>query len=86
MTKIRSSAELLGWIQQATGTPPSWTTATVTSTSPLYVARDDDRDIDGNPVQSPVALKRLGSYTPTIGDRVLMLRTGKSWTVLGKIV
>lgn len=29
---------------------------------------------------------RLSSYTPTVGDRVLLIRTGSTWTVLGKVV
>ena len=33
----------------------------------------------------PVSL-RLGSYTPTAGDKVALLKIGAQWVVLGKIV
>lgn len=33
-----------------------------------------------------LGLKRLASYTPATNDVVLVIRSGKTWTVLGEIV
>jgi len=50
--------------------------ATVTVVSPLTV----------NLRGSSLTLRRLSSYTPTVGDEVLLARSGGTWVVLGKTV
>lgn len=41
---------------------------------------------DGESTASTKTYSYLGSYTPTIGDRVLLISAGTSWVILGKIV
>lgn len=40
---------------------------------------------DGESTASSKAYKRLSSYTPAVNDRVLLLRSGQTWVVLGAI-
>lgn len=40
---------------------------------------------DGETTASPRAYRRLGSYTATVGHRVLMIRVGSTWVVVGNI-
>lgn len=40
---------------------------------------------DGETAASPRAYRRLGSYTATVGHRVLMIRVGSTWVVVGNI-
>lgn len=41
---------------------------------------------DGESATSPKAYKRLGSYTPTVGNRVILARVGSTWVVMGAVV
>lgn len=41
---------------------------------------------DGESQASTKTYKRISPYTPTVGDRVLLVRAGRTWVVLGKIV
>lgn len=59
--------------------PPLLRLATITSTSPLRV------QFDGEATASPKTYKRLGSYSPVLGHRVLAARVGRSWVILGQI-
>lgn len=53
-----------------------WTTAgEVTSTSPLRV------EVDG----VPVGARRLAGYSPTLGDRAVLLRVGVEWVAIGAV-
>jgi hypothetical protein len=54
--------------------------ATVTGTSPLNI------QFDGETAASSRTYTRLSSYTPSVGDRVLLSRISSTWVVLGKIV
>lgn len=40
---------------------------------------------DGETITSPKAYKRLGSYTVTVNDRVLLAKVGSTWVVLGNV-
>lgn len=51
----------------------------VTNTDGLYVQLESEDESDSVP------LARLDSYTPALNDRVIMLRTGKTLLVLGKV-
>lgn len=53
-------------------------TATVTASSPFAVR------IDGATSTNPA--RRLSSYSPAVGDRVLAVRYGTTLIVLGKLV
>lgn len=55
--------------------------ATVTGTSGTSVLVQFDAE--GSASTKPY--KRLASYTPANGDRVLLLRSGSTWVVLGKL-
>jgi ABC-type sulfate transport system substrate-binding protein len=54
--------------------------ATVITTIPLCV------QFDGDPAANTVPLKALSSYSATIADRVLCLKTGSSYVVQGKVI
>lgn len=41
---------------------------------------------DGESIASTKTYPYLGSYTPTAGDRVLLVRAGHTWVVLGEII
>jgi len=56
--------------------PWDFRVATVTATSPLTVAYADGVDL--------VGFARLASYSPTIGDKVLVLVRSPTATILGK--
>lgn len=76
-------SELPQQIVNDRGRPAVTRVGTVTSTSPLLV------DVQGATFTS---IGRLSSYTPTLGDTVLVLgqsaitSRGTSWVILGKIV
>lgn len=41
---------------------------------------------DGEEVESTKEYPYLNSYVPAIGDRVLLLRVGHTWVIVGEIV
>lgn len=55
--------------------------ATVTGTSGTSVLVQ----FDGEAAASTKAYKRLTSYTPTVGNRVVMLAAGPTWVCLGTL-
>jgi hypothetical protein len=57
----------------------------VTNKVPLYIAWEGDIDDAGNSYYTPQAYARVDSYSPVVGDRVLMLHTGNTWTCLGSL-
>lgn len=50
----------------------------ITSTSPIKVK------FAGDSIDTEISLK-LASYTPTLNDRVVLLRVSTAWVILGKI-
>lgn len=40
----------------------------------------------GEEIQRGKSYKRLASYTPTVGDTVIVAKLNKSYTILGKVV
>lgn len=58
----------------------SFALATITSTTGGLFVR-----FDGETAASPRSYKRLNTYTPVIGARVLLARVGSTWVVLGSI-
>ena len=42
--------------------------------------------LDGETIPASRPYRRLDSYAPAIGDRVLLIRAGRSWIIAGKIV
>lgn len=40
----------------------------------------------GEEIQREKDYKRLASYTPSVGDKVLVAKLNKSYTILGKVV
>jgi hypothetical protein len=53
---------------------------TVTSASPLYV------QLDSETAAAAITLNHLGSYTPTLSDRVFVIKVGRTDLVIGKVV
>lgn len=71
---------LLEAIRQSRDAPEDWTClGSVTDNSPLTVMVDGEESSSG-------PYTRLDAYTPTVGDRVLMLRVSTSLVVLGRVV
>ena len=86
MPDIKSSADLARWIRGAN--PPAeeaYALATVMAIAPVTVAFDGEIDDTGVAITTPMTMKYLKSYTPTVNDRVIMLRVGKSWVIVGAI-
>lgn len=50
------------------------------------VASGNKVQFDGEDTPSQKQYMRLGSYTPTTGDRVLLASTGGTYVILGKVV
>lgn len=67
-------------VSAATDDRPDLIVATVTATSPLTIKFANASSISGGSV------KRLSSYTATIGDTVLVARAGYRYYVIGKVV
>lgn len=67
---------LLAWLKRLDRTKLSRSIGTVTATSPLTV------EIGG---ESHEGLAQLTGYTPSIGHRVYVLRSGRDLTVLGEV-
>lgn len=87
--RINSSKELVEWLRLANagGTAGNdYALATVTSyqTGGVRVAFDGDIDDSGNPIETAVTFVCLG-VAPGVGNRVLMLKIGATWMVLGPI-
>lgn len=53
---------------------------TVTTASPLAVT------LDGDPAPWPSVPQKIATYTPVLNDRVLALKVGRTYTVMGKVV
>jgi len=54
---------------------------TVTSTSGgIYV------QFDGETTASAKKYKRLANYSPTVSDRVLLVKVGGTYVILGKVI
>lgn len=67
--------------QTRTESPSPTSMGTVTGTSGGVQIQ-----FDGETSASSKLYKRISSYTPAVGDRVLLLRAGRTWVVLGKIL
>lgn len=86
MSKITDAGDLVSWIRQAVPQPTSqFALATIMSISPITISFDGNIDDDENPVTDPGSVAYLDSYTPNLGDRVLVASIGKSWVVLGYV-
>lgn len=86
MVSIDSAHDLLTNISPNEDVPTEpFGLATVTNAIPLYVAWEGDIDDAGNSYYTPQAYACLDDYSPVVGDRVLMLHTGNTWTCLGSI-
>lgn len=55
------------------------TVTTVDATQGIFVR------FDGETTASPRGYRRLASYTAAVGHRVIMIRVGSTWVVLGNI-
>ena len=55
--------------------------ATVTSTSGGVSVQ-----FDGETTPSAKKYKRLASYSPTVNDRVLLIKAGGTYVIIGKVV
>lgn len=53
---------------------------------PAYVAGRPQVTFDGESTISGKQYPHLSAYAPTAGDRVLLLRAGRTWVVIGKVV
>jgi hypothetical protein len=60
--------------------------ATDTGVFPIYVAFEGELDDTGAAITTPAAVGALASYYPMNGDRVILMRTGRTWTILGGII
>lgn len=53
---------------------------------PAYGSGRPKLTFDGESTLSGKAYPHLSSYAPAAGDRVLLLRAGRTWVVIGKVV
>lgn len=51
-----------------------------------YAAGRPKVTFDGESVLSPRTYPYLASYVPAAGHRVLMLRSGSTWVVVGRVI
>ncbi len=58
---------------------------TVDSTNGVYIAFEGDEDDNGASVETVSPLPILGSYYPTVNDRVLLASVKDTWVILGEV-
>lgn len=77
-----TSNEMANSLQSINTTSTSFKMATISqvSGSDVYLT------FYGEETQRIKSYKRLESYTPTVGDTVLVAKLNKSYTILGKVV
>lgn len=79
---FNSSNEMANSLENINKTTDTFKMATVTS----VVDGDVFLTFYGETEQREKSYKRLASYTPTVGDKVLVAKLNKSYTILGKVV
>ena len=77
-----TSSEMANSLKNINTTTTSFKMATVTEIS----GEDIFLTFYGEETQRIKGYKRLASYTPSVGDTVLVARLNKSYTILGKVV
>lgn len=77
-----TSNELANSLQDINKTSSSFKMATVTEVS----GTDIYLTFYGEEEQRIKSYKRLASYTPAVGDIVIVAKLNKSYTILGKVV
>lgn len=76
--------EFLEVIERAlSSSPPPSALATIDAG---YVGGRPRLIFDGEDAASPRTYTHLSSYTPAAGDRVQLLRSGRTWVIVGKVV
>ena len=65
--------------------PQAGRTARLGTVDPSYTSGDPRVTFDGDQGMSPDGLPHLTSYTPSAGDRVVLLPVGNTYLVLGEV-
>lgn len=79
---FETSNEMANSLQNINTTSTSFNMATVTEVA----GNDVFLTFYGEEEQRDKSYKRLSSYTPNVGDTVLVAKLNKSYTILGKVV
>ena len=78
------AVEFLGIIRQAVPSPES--PSALATVDAGYAGGRPQLVFDGEDAASGRTYAYVSSYTPAAGDRVLLLRSGRTWVVIGKVV
>lgn len=79
--------EAFEFLQATNGFKPSSSSNFRLATiDPTYTSGKPSVTFDGESTVSTKTFTYLGSYTPVASDRVLMVRVGSSWVILGEVI
>lgn len=84
MSLPADSHELVDILRSISPAPKSATR--LATIDPAYASGRPRVTFDGETTLSTRLYPYLSSYAPAAGDRVLLLRSGRTWVVLGKVV